>query len=128
MRPFLDPSLALFAEVEAQAVGFCIAISDINRALIHLNGRLFPLGWLKLRYRMRKLDVVTFKLMGILEAYRRRGIDALLYLQAVKAFHEGGYAWLDGSVASETNPRINLLADRLGAERYKHYRVYQMTL
>lgn len=128
IRPFLDPNLALFADVDGQTVGFCVAIPDINRALIHLNGRLFPLGWLKLRYYMRRIDVVTFKLMGILEKYRRRGIDALLYLKAVQAFYEGGYEWLDGSVTSERNPKINLVAHRLGAERYKHYRLYRMPL
>jgi len=128
IRPFLDPDLALFAETDGKTVGFCVAIPDINRALIHLNGRLFPFGWLKLRYYVPRIDVVTFKLMGILQAYRRRGIDALLYVEAVKAFYEKGYEWLDGSVTSELNPVINLLAYRLGAERYKHYRVYRMEL
>ena len=46
----------------------------------------------------------------------------------MKAFYEAGYAWLDGSLTSETNPKINLLAQRLGAQRYKHYRVYRMAL
>jgi GNAT superfamily N-acetyltransferase len=128
IRPFLDPDLALIAEVEGQPVGFCVAIPDINRVLIRLNGRLFPLGWLKLAYYIRRIDVVTFKLMGILEEYRRRGIDALLYLETVKAVYDKGYAWLDGSVTSEYNPMVNLIAHRLGAERYKHYRVYQMRL
>jgi GNAT superfamily N-acetyltransferase len=128
IRPFLDPHLALFAEVDGQPVAFCVAIPDVNRVLIHLNGRLFPLGWLKVRYYMRRIDVVTFKLMGVLEKYRRRGIDALLYLEAVKAVYNRGYAWLDGSVTSESNPMINLIAHRLGAERYKHYRLYHMAL
>jgi hypothetical protein len=66
--------------------------------------------------------------MGILQEYRRRGIDALLYVEAVKTFYEKGYEWLDGSVTSELNPVINLIAYRLGAERYKHYRVYRMKL
>jgi GNAT superfamily N-acetyltransferase len=128
LRPFLDPDLALFAEVGELPVGFCVAVPDINRALIHCNGRLFPLGWLKLRRAMREIDVVTFKLMGVLQEYRRRGIDALLYLEAVKTVYDGGYQWLDGSVTSELNPKINLVAHRLGAERYKHYRLYRMTL
>jgi hypothetical protein len=72
--------------------------------------------------------VVTFKLMGILREYRRRGLDALLYLEAVKAFYEKGYEWLDGSVTSEMNPAINMIAQRMGAERYKTYRIYQMML
>ena len=66
--------------------------------------------------------------MGILEEYRRRGIDALLYLEAVKTVFDKGYEWLDGSLTSEFNPMVNLIAQRLGAERYKHYRVYQMRL
>jgi len=128
MRPFIDPDLALFADADGKAIGFCVALPDVNRVLIHLNGRLFPFGWLKIKRLIQQIDVVTFKLMGLLEEYRRRGIDALLYLETVKAVYEKGYAWLDGSVTSEYNPVINLLAHRLGADRYKHYRIYRIRL
>lgn len=128
VRFVLDPDLALFAEVEGTPVGFCVAVPDVNRVLIHLNGRLFPFGWLKLKRLIRQIDVVTFKLMGILHEYRRRGIDALLYMEAVKTMFDKGYEWLDGSITSERNTMINLIAHRLGAERYKHYRLYQMKL
>jgi hypothetical protein len=66
--------------------------------------------------------------MGVLEEYRHRGIDAMLYLAVIQAFCDKGYEWLDGSVTSEFNPMINLIAGRLGAERYKHYRLYRMAL
>jgi len=125
LRPLLDPDLALFAEIDGKAVGFAIAIPDPNRILIHLNGRLFPFGWLKMWWYARRIDVVTFKLMGVLPEYRRRGIDALLYLEMLKAVFDKGYKWLDGSLTAEYNLMVNLLASRLGAERYKHYRVYQ---
>jgi GNAT superfamily N-acetyltransferase len=128
IRPFLDPDLALIAEVVGEPVGFLIAVPDINRALIQIDGRLFPWGWLKLRRAMQKVDVVTFKMVGVREEYRRRGIDALLYLEAVKVVYDKGYAWLDGSVSSERNPMINRIAERLGAELYKHYRMYEMEL
>ena len=49
MRIFIDPDLALFAEVDSRAVGFCVALPDINRVLLRLNGRLFPFGWLMIR-------------------------------------------------------------------------------
>jgi len=58
--------------MEGEPVGFCVAIPDVNRALIHLNGRLFPLGRLKFAYHVRRIDVVSFKLRGIPE-HRRRG-------------------------------------------------------
>jgi GNAT superfamily N-acetyltransferase len=128
VRPFLDPDLTLFAEVEGKPVAFCMALPDVNRLLIHFNGRITPLDWPKARRLVRRIDVVTFKMMGVLQEYRRRGIDALLYLDAVKAVYDKGYAWLDGSVTHESNKMVNQIAGRLGAERYKHYRLYRMNL
>ncbi len=128
VRPFLDPDLALFAEVNGRAIGFAAAFPDINRALMHLNGHLFPLGWLKFKRYVRQIDVATFKLLGVREEFRMRGIDALLYVETLRAVFDKGYEWLDGSVTSEVNPMINLLAGRLGGERYKQFRLYQMAL
>lgn len=128
LRSFIDPRMALLAEVKGEPVGFCVALPDINRVLIHLNGHLFPFNWLRLPRLIRQIDVASFKLMGILPAYRLRGIDALLYVEVLHGFIAGGYAWLDGSVTSEYNLTINLVAQRLGAERYKHFRLYELAL
>lgn len=126
LKPFLDPELGLIAEVKGQPVGYCLLIPDTNRVLARLNGRLFPFNWIRLRRFIREIDVVSFKLMGVLKEYRRRGIDALLYVEALRTAKERGYAWLDGSLTSELNPGINLIAQSRGAERYKHYRIYRM--
>lgn len=128
MRRILDPDLALFAELEGRTVGFCVSLPDINRALIHLNGRLFPLGWLRLMWYARRIDVLTFKLMGVLPEFRFRGVDALLFVESLRGMIAKGYQWLDGSLTSERNPMVNLVAARLGAERYKHYRLYRMAV
>jgi GNAT superfamily N-acetyltransferase len=128
MRPFLDPDLALIAQVDGKPVGFCVMIPDTNRVLRRLNGRLFPLNWLRVKRWIREIDVVSFKLMGILPEYRRRGIDALLYREALSKAKKNGYAWLDGSLTSELNPPVNVIARSRGAECYKHYRLYRMEL
>jgi len=128
MRPFLDPDLALVAEIEGRAVGFCLLIPDMNRVLKRLNGRLFPFNWLRIGRYIREIDVVSFKLMGVLEEFRRRGIDALLSVEALRSARRKGYKWLDGSLTSEMNPTINLIARSRGAELYKRYRLYRMDL
>ncbi|HVP18114.1 MAG TPA: hypothetical protein VMU36_03900 [Spirochaetia bacterium] len=128
MRPFIDPDLALIAQVDGRPVGFCVMIPDTNRVLRRLNGRLFPFNWLMVKRWIRQIDVVSFKLMGILPEYRRRGIDALLYVEALSKARKNGYRWLDGSLTSELNPAINVIAQSRGAERYKHYRLYRMEL
>jgi hypothetical protein len=129
MKPILDPSLALFAEVDGRVVGFCVSLPDINRALIHINGRMYPFGWARLLYHIRRIEVVTFKLMGVLPEFRFRGIDAILFRESLKAFVANPrYQWLDGSLTSENNPMVNLIAGRFGAERYKHYRIYETSV
>jgi GNAT superfamily N-acetyltransferase len=126
MRPFLDPELGLIAEIGGAPVGYCLLIPDTNRVLARLNGRLLPFHWLRIGRYIREIDVVSFKLLGVLKEYRRRGIDALLYVEALAKAKERGYAWLDGSLTSELNPGINLIARSRGAEMYKRYRLYRM--
>jgi GNAT superfamily N-acetyltransferase len=100
----------------------------MNRVLKRLNGRLFPFNWLRIRRYIRQIDVVSFKLMGVLEEFRRRGIDALLSVEALRSARRKGYKWLDGSLTSEMNPTVNLIARSRGAELYKRYRLYRMDL
>jgi GNAT superfamily N-acetyltransferase len=126
MHPFLDPELGLIAEVGGKPVGYCLLIPDTNQVLARLNGRLLPFKWMNIGRYIREIDVVSFKLLGVLKEYRRRGIDALLYVEALTKAKERGYAWLDGSLTSELNPAINLIARSRGAEIYKHDRLYRM--
>ena len=126
MKPFLDPELGLIAEIGGKPVGYCLLIPDTNQVLARLNGRIFPFNWMRIGRFIREIDVVSFKLMGVLKEYRRRGIDALLYVEALAKAKERGYKWLDGSLTSELNPAINLIARGRGAEMYKHYRIYRM--
>jgi GNAT superfamily N-acetyltransferase len=126
LKPFLDPELGLIAEIGGKPVGYCLLIPDTNRVLARLNGRLFPFNWMRIKRFIREIDIVSFKMMGVLEEYRRRGIDALLYVTALAKAKSRGYKWLDGSLTSELNPAINLIAKGRGAEMYKHYRLYRM--
>ena len=128
LKDLVDPDLVLFAEIGGKPIGFCVAVPDPNRVLIHLKGRLWPLGWLKALYWRRRIDLVSFKLMGVLPEYRRRGIESVLYVEALRAIWRNGYTALEGSVTSSRNPGINLIATRLGAERHKHFRLYKMAL
>ena len=50
----------------------------------------------------------------------------LMYFEAIKNAAAKGYKWLDGSVTSEANLSVVQMAERLGAERYKSFRLYQM--
>jgi len=128
LRSVVDPDLALLAEVDGKPVGIAITLPDFNQALRHANGRLFPAGWLKVLWYKRQINVATFKILGILDGYRGRGLDSLLYIETAKAIMAKGYEWLDLSLVAENNVMMNRMARRLGGEIYKVFRTYKTTL
>jgi hypothetical protein len=42
------------------------------------------LGWFKLWWYRRRINVASFKILGVLEEYRGRGINGLLYVETVR--------------------------------------------
>ena len=124
----IDPDLLLFAEVEEEPVAFILALPDFYVALKHINGRLFPLGLLKLLWHKRKIDTARVITFGIKEAYREQGIDALMYYEAYKIGVAKGYRRGEMSWVLEDNTLMNRTLENMGATLYKRYRLYDYPL
>lgn len=127
-RPFMDPDLALLAEAEGQPAGFALTLPDIYQALQRVNGRLFPLGWLRLWWYGRRLDAASFKILAVLPEYREQGIDALLCVEMARRALAKRYKTLDCSLVGEDNETMTRILRRLGARPYRHYRTYERPL
>ncbi|MDY7079391.1 MAG: N-acetyltransferase [Chloroflexota bacterium] len=128
LKQVIDFDLIFFAEINGEPVGFSATLPDINQALRAANGHLFPLGWLRLWWRMQHINTASLKLLAVMEEFRGRGLDALLYLETARALMRKGYAWVDMSLTAETNLMINQLIHNLGWQRYKVYRTYYQPL
>lgn len=129
LRPVVDPDFVLFGEVEGETVGCMLAFPDFNQVLIHLDGRQ-PRGWRKLLawWDMRRIDVLSLKVGGVLEEYQGRGLEALLLLELAKAALPRGFRMVDMSLQAEDNDKLTTLVNNFGAQDYKRYRVYKMPL
>jgi len=128
LEPLLDPHFVLFAEVNDQPVGFALGLPDINQAIRHANGGRYPWDWLKLWWYSRRIDCLSLKILAVLPEYRGRGIDILFYLEMARQMLAHGYRWMDMSLTAEDNLMTTRIAARFGAEVYKRYRVFQLTL
>ena len=128
LRPLVDPEVCFIAEVRGEPVGFAVPLPDYNIALRHMNGHLFPFGWLKFLWYKRKIDVLLGFFMGILPEYQYLQIGALIYLEAWKAALEKGYKSIKSSWVLENNKPMNRALQWVGAKIYKTYRVYDKRL
>lgn len=129
LKPVVEPELVLFAEGEdGEPVGFAVALPDMNQALKHANGRLFPFGLLKILWHSRNISRMRVVTLGVLPEYRGKGVDALLYLHLFRNGHATGHNAAEFSWMLEDNEAIRRPMERIGARVYKRYRLYDLSL
>jgi GNAT superfamily N-acetyltransferase len=125
LRPVVDTSLAHVAEIDGEPVGFALGLPDYNPIFRKMNGRLFPFGIFRFllgRRHISRLRVIT---MGVVPEHRKRGIDIFLIYRTFVDGLEKGYRWAEFSWVLEDNEIFKRAMDRLGAEQYKTYRIYE---
>ncbi|MFZ5470475.1 MAG: N-acetyltransferase [Myxococcota bacterium] len=134
LRPLVQirPELCLIAEVKGEPVAFSLTLPDSNIALKAANGRLtqfgFPVGLARMLWAARSIDRLRVLLLGIKPGFRKRGIDALLYLDTMRAARELGYSGGELGWTAEDAELINRAIESMGARRYKTYRLYERAL
>jgi len=128
MRPLVDPDLLLIVSIAGVPVGFSLILPDINPALKQANGRLFPLGFLKLWWHSRRVSKVRIITLGIIPKYQKLGLDALLYWESYRRGSAKGYREGEMSWVLEDNLMMNRASELLGGTRTKIYRIYDFPL
>lgn len=134
MKLLVVPELLMIAESEdGRAIGFSMSLPDINEALKHLsNGRLttfgLPIGLGKLIYHQKRIKTIRLLTLGVLSAYRRRGITEAMILKTWDDGTAMGYNSAEMGWTLEDNTLINKPIAALGSERYKTYRLYQRAI
>lgn len=128
MRWVADPHLCLIAEVGGEPVGFALALPDYYQVLRYLNGRLLPLGFLKLLWYRRQITTARVLVLGVKPGFRRMGIDAMLYLRLWQEAPKQGYPIVECSWILEDNWPMRRALERMHARLSKTYRVYEKAL
>jgi GNAT superfamily N-acetyltransferase len=125
LKPLAEPELVLFAEVKGEPVGVSITLPDFNQVLKRLGGRLGPMEILKFLHYKKKITGLRSVVFGLKKAYRRTGINTVLYYETEKAAARLGYRWCEMSWNLEDNDLINRFDEAVGGRLYKKYRIYE---
>ena len=129
LKMILDKDFCLLAEHNGKVIGFALAIPDINQILIKIKrGRLFPTGIFKLLLGKSKINYVRVLALGVVEGYRRMGIEACFYAEiieqaAAKKITGGEASWI-----LENNELMNNGLIKLNAKVYKRYRILEKAI
>ncbi|MFH1784717.1 MAG: GNAT family N-acetyltransferase [bacterium] len=128
LKPLAEPELVWFAEVDEKPIGFLMALPDYNQVLKKLAGRMGPIEIIKFLLNRKKIRNLRLMAMGVLPQYRRRGIDALLYLESLRVAYRKGYKYCEVSWILEENVLTQRATEMMGGKLYKKYRIYEIDI
>jgi hypothetical protein len=124
LKAVVDPDFVEIAEVDGNPIGFSLAMPDMNQVFIKLNGKLFPFGLIKFILNKKKVNRLRVIIMGMKKEYHKKGIDAVFYRDVIKMGDKKNYNGAEISWVLEDNHAMINTAEKLGAEIYKTYRIY----
>lgn len=134
LRFLLPAELIQIAEVDGEAVAFIAGLPNFNEAISDLEGKLFPLGWIKLLWRLkvRFPNSARVPLMGVKRKFQHTRLGPGLAFQVIdavrKELHHRGATRIELSWILEDNAGMRNIIESIGGSTYKRYRVYERQL
>jgi len=125
---FANAEMLQIAFVDGRAIGYAAAFPELNEALQVMKGRVFPFGWLKGLFALRRARTAAFKLIGVHSDYRKKGLHAVLIKNVVEGAQRAGYVRIDGSIIDERNGPMNHIVQDIGMHVWRRYRLYEKPL
>ena len=135
LKPIIVQDLVKIAEVDGEPAAFMITIPDLNEMIRDLNGSLFPFGWAKLLWRLRKVTTrrVRVPLMGVRKSYQGGRMASQLAFMLIEftrrvcvdkyGIYVGEFGWV-----LEDNQGMMSIAQLPGAGINHTYRIYEKAL
>jgi GNAT superfamily N-acetyltransferase len=131
LRLVVDPGLIRFGFVQGKPVGVLGALPDPYYALRprwRWYGDSDLVRITRLLWMRRRIPLLRLMFFGVCPAYRKLGIDAVLFEEVKEYAMRKGYKECEASLLLEDNHLILSPSEFMGARRYKTWRIYDLPL
>jgi len=134
MKLLVEDDFVQIAEIDGTPSAMLVAFPNLHEVIHDLQGRLWPLGWFKILWRMKVGYPTTGRvaLMGVRRRFQSSPMGALMAYGMIEAVRQAGLRkhieQVELSWILEDNKRMRHILESLGAEPYKTYRVYEKSL
>jgi hypothetical protein len=128
LKPVLDQSQFLFAEVNDEAVGFCFGLPDWTPLFRSFNGKLGPLQIVRLMLRAKRYDRAGLIAIGVLDSQRGNHIGQTLAATLYRRYEELGLAGALYYPVNDDNLASRRFAEGFGGRGRILYHTYDKPL
>ena len=135
LKPIVLEDMILVAEYDGEPVAFMMALPDINQFLRDLDGSLFPFGWAKLLWRLRRMRPTGGRvpLMGVVKRLHSTRLASQLAFMMIEQIRKAGTGHYGigraevGWVLEDNGPMISI-AQAIESDVNRIYRIYEKPL
>lgn len=135
LKPIVFEDLIRIAEVDGRAVAFMMTLPDLNEAIKPLRGSLFPFGWAKLLWWLRRPQVRTMRvpLMGVIKELQSSRLASQLAFMMIEFIRRDAitrYGASRGEIGwvLDDNQGMNAIAEAINSKINKVYTLYDKAL
>lgn len=131
LKLFVPPEFVQIAEVDGQPAAMIVIVPNVGDCIRDLDGRLFPFGWARLMWRLKRHGPRSARvaLMGVRREYHRSSLATALAFGLMTAVRQPildrRIERLELSWTLEDNHPMRRIKERIGARKYKTYRLYE---
>lgn len=123
--PFLNLEyLPLVKDREGNIVAYGVVTPSFSRALQRARGKLFPFGLLHLLWTRRNHDAVNLVLIGVVDEWRNKGLNALIFGETIPVFNRNGVKKVFINPILEDNQASLALFKDYGPRVFRRRRVF----
>ena len=135
MKPIVHERLNMIAEVDGEPVAFMLTFPDMNAVLKRINGRLLPLGWLRLLRWLKKPTGADMRvpLMGVrreLQNSRMASQLAFMMIERIRQNATRDFKSVRGEIGwiLEDNKGMLAIADAIDSRINREYVIFEKPL
>jgi hypothetical protein len=135
LKPIVLEDMILVAEYDGKPVAFMMGLPDVNEFIADLKGELFPFGFLKLLWRLKRMRPKGGRvpLMGVvkrLHATRLASQLAFMMIEYIRRAGNGHYGIARSEVGwiLDDNAPMIAIADAIESRINRRYRIYERAL
>jgi len=135
LKLVLDEKLAFIVEYQGEPMAMCVALPNVNEALLQSRGSSLPVTLLKTIWKLKTKQIkgIRLLLMGILPKFRMderfKAVSVMVYAEIQRRALSGGYTHAELSWTLEDNVAVNSGVEKMGwMKKYKTYRIYQKSI
>jgi hypothetical protein len=134
LKMFVPSEFVQIAEVDGQPAAMIVIVPNVGECIRDLNGRLLPFGWIRLLWRLKRHGPRSARvaLMGVRKEYHRSTMATALAFSLINAVRQPildrRIERLELSWTLEDNHPMRRIKERIGARKYKTYRLYEKAI